>query len=256
MRDKQDQPPLSTNQSGLRVMTVALTMILLAFFIVLNSIAVVDERHRIEAIGSLLGSFGILPGGLSPMMGKGKSISPQEAPMIAEKETIADLLGTIKMKEPLSVSATPKGNLISIQDDVLFDAGSRAIKPASYGLLKGLCEIINQHGSPVQIIAHTDNVPPDEEAPFESNWELSALKAQEVLKFFAVIGNIDPSRLIAYGRADFDPVASNATRQTRAQNRRIEILLDHTVGETLGQMYRKKPSGFFVFKRFLFKLFD
>ena len=54
---------------GNRILIVALFIILLAFFIVLNSIAVVDERRKLEAIGSLVGTFGILPSGLSPFSG-------------------------------------------------------------------------------------------------------------------------------------------------------------------------------------------
>ena len=49
------------------LMTVCLFLILLTFFVLLNSIAVIDERKKIRAIGSLLGAFGSLHGGLSPL---------------------------------------------------------------------------------------------------------------------------------------------------------------------------------------------
>jgi chemotaxis protein MotB len=63
------------------VMTVSLFLILLTFFILLNSIAVIDEHRSRMAIGSLIGAFGGLPGGLSPLE-TGKSIMPPSAPMI------------------------------------------------------------------------------------------------------------------------------------------------------------------------------
>ena len=63
------------------VMTVSLFLILLTFFILLNSIAILDERKVRVAIGSLIGAFGSLPGGLSPMK-SGESIMPPTSPMM------------------------------------------------------------------------------------------------------------------------------------------------------------------------------
>lgn len=63
MKQKKGQSQGGSGQAGIRVLTVALFIILLAFFIVLNSIAVIDESRTLAALGSLIGSFGILPGG-------------------------------------------------------------------------------------------------------------------------------------------------------------------------------------------------
>jgi hypothetical protein len=73
------------------VMTVSLFLILLTFFILLNSIAVIDEHRSRMAIGSLIGAFGGLPGGLSPLE-TGKSIMPPSAPMVKEELTLEKLL--------------------------------------------------------------------------------------------------------------------------------------------------------------------
>ena len=79
------------------VMTVSLFLILLTFFILLNSIAVLDEHRSRVAIGSLIGAFGGLPGGLSPMKA-GKNIMPPSAPMIDEELTIKQILSYINNK--------------------------------------------------------------------------------------------------------------------------------------------------------------
>lgn len=243
-------------QSGIRVLTVSLFIILLAFFIVLNSIGVPDERHKIEALGSLIGSFGILPGGLSPMKGDGKGISPPQAPIANHDEAISEILAKGQPTSGLiSLSTTPEGKIVSIRDELLFDKGSYNIKLSSYRFLRKLCEMTNQDKYPVEITGHTDNRPGDAKS-FQSNWEISSLKAIEVLKFFVVIGKVDPMRLTAYGCGEYKPVESNETRQTRAQNRRVDIILDHKTEARLKEISRQDASRFFVFKRFVFRMFD
>jgi chemotaxis protein MotB len=256
MKRRQTQSEDDAGQSGIRVLTVSLFIILLAFFIVLNSIGVPDEKHKIEALGSLIGSFGILPGGLSPMKGEGKSISPPRAPMVSHEEALSGILATGQPTSgPISLSTSPEGKVVSIRDEVLFDKGSCKIKLSSYGFLKKLSEMINQDRYPVEVTGHTDNRPGDEKS-FKSNWEISSLRAIEILKFFVVIGEVDPMRLTAYGCGEYRPVASNQTRQTRAQNRRIDIILDHRSEARLKEISRQDASRFFVFKRFLFRMFD
>lgn len=256
MKPRQSQSENTAGESGIRVMVVSLFIILLAFFIVLNSIAVVDERRKLEAIGSLIGSFGILPGGLSPMKGTGKDLSVPQAPVAGLEDSLRELIGMNKEIPMLSsLSTSPEGKVIRIHDKVMFDEGSYKIRPSSYGFLKKLSETINQDKYPVKITGHTDNRPPDEK-PFHSNWEISSLRAMEVLKFLVVMGKVAPDRLTAYGCGEYEPIASNETRQTRAQNRRVEIVLDHRSEAKFKQIYRERPSRFLVFERFLFRMFD
>jgi chemotaxis protein MotB len=256
MKPRQSQSENTAGQSGIRVLIVSLFIILLAFFIVLNSIGVVDERRKIEALGSLIGSFGVLPGGLSPMKSEGQSISPSQAPIVPPETDLMEELGISEAISGLvSLWTSPEGKVITIRDKVIFDEGSYKIRLSSYGFLKKLCEIINQDRYPVEITGHTDNRPPDEKS-FHSNWEISSLRAMEVLKFFAVIGKVPPTRLTAYGCGEYKPIASNKTRQTRAQNSRVDIILDHRCEAKLKQVYREGSSRFFVFKRFLFRMFD
>ena len=256
MKPRQRESEDGPGQSGVRVLTVALFIILLAFFIVLNSIAVIDESRMLKAIGSLIGSFGILPGGLSPMKEKGKGVSPPQPPMAFYKMETTEIFGLdMPSSKLVSIRPTPKGDVISIQDRVIFDEESYKIKPSSYAFLKRLCEAINQDEYPVEITGHTDSRSPDEK-PVGSNWELSSLKALEVLRFFVVIGKVHPARLTAYGCGEYKPIASNDTRQTRAQNRRVDIILDQRSREKLKQIYQKGRSRFFVFKKFVFSIFD
>jgi chemotaxis protein MotB len=258
MGKKKKEEENNSAEAGIRVLTVALFIILLAFFIVLNSIAVVDDRRKLEALGSLTGSFGILPGGLSAMKSEGQSITPPQAPMVERDTDPSELIETeMPGAGRVFKRSTPKGQVITLEDRVLFDDGSYQIRPSSYGFLKGLCEIINEEDYPVEITGHTDSRPPDEMSA-NSNWSLSGLRALEVLKFFVVLGGVQPKRLMAYGRAEHSPVASNETRQTRARNNRVEIILARKSLDRLNRVFDKgsKPSPLVVFKRFVFRIFD
>ena len=81
------------------MMTVSLFMILLTFFILLNSIAVMDESRIRMALGSLMGAFGGLPGGLSPMA-SGDDIVPPSAPLMEEDLTVEQLVALLTKPVP------------------------------------------------------------------------------------------------------------------------------------------------------------
>jgi chemotaxis protein MotB len=79
-----------------------------------------------------------------------------------------------------------------------------------------------------QVGGHTDNQPIKSEevkARFPTNWELSAARATNVVRFLEETAGIPGKRLVAAGFSEFRPMASNKKEKTRAQNRRIEIAL-------------------------------
>jgi chemotaxis protein MotB len=243
--------------SGGRVLYAALFIILLAFFIVLNAIGVHDEKNTLAALGSLTGSFGILPGGLSTSKeGEVRVMSSERTPMESREAESLEIQGLGRSgKGAVEIRETPHGEVVSIQDRLLFDERSYKIKLGAYGFLKSLCEVINQDQYPVEITGHTDDMAPDENSVY-SNQEISSLRALEVFKFFVVIGKVPPSRLIAYGCGQYRPVASNETRQTRALNRRVDVLLTKKASGLLKGIYQKDPSALVVFKRFVFRVLD
>ncbi len=97
--------------------------------------------------------------------------------------------------------------------------------------------------NPVTVEGYTDNVPIST-ARYASNWELSAARAAAVVRAFAAIG-IDPDRLAAVGYGEQHPVATNATPEGRAHNRRVTILVarsaDAQRGLTTIGAERSKP---------------
>ena len=127
--------------------------------------------------------------------------------------------------------ATRAGRLvIQLPNDVLFDSGQTAIKPAGRDALSQLAKVlVSVKGRAFQVGGHTDNVP-IQTSRFPSNWELSTARAVEVVKLLVASG-VDPHELSAAGYGEFDPIASNDQPDGRAKNRRIEITLQPNLDE-------------------------
>ena len=68
-------------------------------------------------------------------------------------------------------------------------------------------------------------------------------------------GRIGAERLSAYGRGSTHPVASNDTRESRAQNRRVEVILDFNAPLYVKRIFKKRPAGTLTYKNFDFKVF-
>ena len=238
------------------VMTISLFLILLTFFILLNSIAVLDEKRTVVAIGSLLGAFGSFPGGLSPLK-TGESIMPLSAPMIEKKLDIEALLELLdkRMAGEIKVESFRDSGIITISEKALFEKDRYRLKSSSYPLLDELSSLIREGDYPVEIVGHTDNRP-GEEKGYRSNWELSTLMAIQVLKYFVEKGEVIPERLTAYGYGSYRPIAPNDTRQSRAKNRRLDIILNFRMPEYIRRIYRKRQPGIFTYKRFDFRVFE
>jgi chemotaxis protein MotB len=127
--------------------------------------------------------------------------------------------------------ATRDGRLVlQLPNDVLFDSGQVALKPAGRDALVQVARVlVTVPGRTFQVAGHTDNVP-IQNARFPSNWELSTARAVEVVKLLVSQG-VDPKVLSAAGYGEFDPVADNDAADGRAKNRRIEITLQPNLDE-------------------------
>ena len=240
------------------VMTVSLFLILLTFFILLNSIAVIDDNRTRLAIGSLIGAFGGLPGGLSPME-SGKSALPPTAPIIEEELTLEQLMSYVKrdLKElegDIKLETIGGQKRIIINEEGLFMENGFEIKPSAQPLLDKLSQVINKGSFPVEIAGYTDNAIHPEKG-YKSDWEISTIMALKVLKYFVSQCGILPNRLTAYGCGSNHPVTSNESIQSRAQNRRVEIDLKYNAPAYIKRIFKKNPAGFFTYKKFDFKIF-
>ncbi len=117
---------------------------------------------------------------------------------------------------------------VNLLNNILFDSGKTAIKPAGQKVLKSLGDVLNKFpDKALQIAGHTDNVQISSRLieRYPSNWELSTARATSVVHFLQDKVGLQGARLIAAGYSEYQPVVSNKEATGRAQNRRIQILL-------------------------------
>jgi chemotaxis protein MotB len=122
---------------------------------------------------------------------------------------------------------------VDVAEKFFFDSGSATIKTSGKELLKQVGAALNHYPDKIiRVAGHTDNVPIAKGGRFPSNWELSTARATSVVRFLQDQCGVPPERLIAAGRGQYAPVASNDTPEGRKKNRRIElILIDKTAIE-------------------------
>jgi chemotaxis protein MotB len=114
---------------------------------------------------------------------------------------------------------------ISIADKLLFNSGSSTVSERAKTVLGKVATVISSRPEmEVQVEGYTDNVPITSSG-VKDNWDLSVNRATSVVRVLQNDFNIDPKRLIAAGRSEYVPIASNDTSTGRATNRRTRIVI-------------------------------
>jgi chemotaxis protein MotB len=116
---------------------------------------------------------------------------------------------------------------VTMVDQILFAEGGWEIGKKGEATLDKLVPTLKTlKGQRIEVEGFTDNVPigPELKKRFPSNWELSAARATDVVRYLVSKG-VDPNALSAAGFGETRPVASNDTAAGKAKNRRIEIVL-------------------------------
>lgn len=114
---------------------------------------------------------------------------------------------------------------ISLADNMLFKSGSYYISPKAMDILDKIAKIIKDYKNySVLVEGNTDNVPINR-TNIRNNWDLSALRASSVVQVLQNKFGVDPQRLTAGGRGEYNPIATNATPEGRQLNRRTQIII-------------------------------
>lgn len=114
---------------------------------------------------------------------------------------------------------------ISLADNMLFRSGSYQISDKAMDILSKIAKIIKDYKDyDVLVEGNTDNVPISK-TNIRNNWDLSALRASSVVQVLQDKFGVDPSRLTAGGRGEYNPVATNSTAEGRQLNRRTQIII-------------------------------
>jgi chemotaxis protein MotB len=119
---------------------------------------------------------------------------------------------------------------VSLSENLLFPSGSAVVNPKGVDALAKLAAVLNLDADvAVNIEGHTDSIPI--RGKYKDNWDLSAARANSIVRILVDNYKVDPARVIASGHAYFDPVDTNSSVEGRAKNRRTEIILSPKLEE-------------------------
>jgi chemotaxis protein MotB len=162
-----------------------------------------------------------------------EELKKQKAAADARIATFRNLLSKLRAmidSGQLKVAIRGGRMIIALPNDILFDSGKTEVKAEGRAALDKVAQVLATVGDRDFLVAgHTDNVP-IKMPKFPSNWELSTARAVEVVHFLISKG-MKPKVLAAAGYGEFDPMVANDTPEHRAQNRRIEIVLQPNIGD-------------------------
>lgn len=121
---------------------------------------------------------------------------------------------------------------VSLADKLLFPSGSIIIDDNGKAALKQFAVVLNKElDINIAVEGHTDDKKIINLGQIKDNWDLSVLRATSVTRYLTEVEKVDPHRLTATGKSEFQPVDPANTNEARAKNRRIEIVLTPKLDE-------------------------
>ncbi|OQY18211.1 MAG: flagellar motor protein MotB [Desulfobacteraceae bacterium 4572_35.1] len=204
-----------------------LVTLLLTFFVLLLSMANMDQVKFSAAAGSLRGAFGVF-GGKDE-----REISPPSLVELtpAHDDLVQRLYSRIMVQmnrlrlDPSIKLVKDRGAVIlRINESVLFSPGTSKLKPAALPVLAKVASLVEPLPLQLRIEGHTDDLPFTSKDM--SNWDLSVARSVAVLKFFQQSDLFPLDRMSAVGYGAEHPLVPNDTAENRAKNRRVEFVLE------------------------------
>lgn len=190
------------------------------------------ERSRLEMLNSELESSKLTLASREKRLNElERIISTKDSLMSSLKNRVSEALLGFKGKG-LGIEQKDGRVYVSLDNSLLFASGKWTVDEKGKEAIRNLAQVLADNPE-IQILieGHTDNVPFGARSEIKDNWDLSVMRATSIVKLLSENKKIDPSRFTAAGRGEFVPVASNDSKDGRAANRRIEIILTPDLGE-------------------------
>ena len=186
-----------------------------------------------EQVGTLTSEKAALEARLAELRTSGDALGSQlrerELEAMKLQTTYDGLVSELKNEVEagqIQVQQLRDGLRVNVSQDILFDSGSAELDKNGTEVLGRVVGQLTKTNHQILVIGHTDNKPIGVALvkQYPSNWELAGARASSVVRLFTSSG-LPAKRILAVSEADVRPVASNATPEGRARNRRIEIRL-------------------------------
>ncbi|MCL1993702.1 MAG: flagellar motor protein MotB [Spirochaetes bacterium] len=211
--------------------------LLLCFFVIMFSPDDIQITRLQEVAVHFQQGGGLRPGGNTASPGRMADLGNRITALPAMERGFA--MGTAVRRatsvfapeirsEIIKVTHDERGLVITLASDAFFEpASSRINLEETRGILLRLGTFLASselQGRNFRIEGHADSVPVDPLGPWDDNWHLSAERSRSVLRYLTNLG-VDERRFQIAGFSDTRPVATNATPEGRALNRRVDIII-------------------------------
>lgn len=212
-----------------------LITLLMIFFLLMYTISNVNAQKFAALARSLAATLGEgtaslvgdATGSVVPPIipGDANCDSSQEAKQFQAIQTdLGKYIQQEHLQGEVSVTAEERGVVVSFQDRVLFAEGSADLSPKALEVLRQVGKVLSRTSNYLRVEGHTDNRP-IHTAQFRSNWELSVIRATNVVHVLVEQAGINPARISATGYGEYRPRVANDTAAHRALNRRVDIIV-------------------------------
>jgi chemotaxis protein MotB len=224
--------------------------LLMIFFIIMYAMSRMDQGESTELKRSISAEFGAIlevSGGDNPIDTGADASSEQNAVQDVSqaeknqagepltegekqeqvKEQLDAYIAENTLSDDITTSIETRGLVISFNGSMFFESGEAEIKSDQLPSLVAVAKVLNQpflEQSYIRVEGYTDNVPMKNDK-FDSNWDLSVMRASNVAKAIISQSGIDPTKVSAVGYGEYRPTGDNNTSEGRAQNRRVDILI-------------------------------
>ena len=234
--------------------------LLLTFFVLLFSFSTIDAKKWEEIVYSMSGAPYVAVQALNPdeviaEAMDGDSWEPAVEPSAATDsqaaqedtgltgnkkrfvqlyEKIQEHIKTNQLESMLKAEKEDDDSiLIRMTDSALFDSAKVDIKPDAMAVLSEICAIIDEYNDMIETIwveGHTDSVPISSDK-YRDNTDLSLMRAANVTRYMRNIMTIDPGKVVAEGFGEYRPVDTNETEAGKANNRRVDFVIQAKLEE-------------------------
>jgi chemotaxis protein MotB len=129
-----------------------------------------------------------------------------------------------KLGDYIVIMEQERGLVISFKDALLFSSGSDVLNSQARGIIKQVGSALSKVPNFIRVEGHTDNLPIST-SKFPSNWELSVMRASNVVHVLAEDAGISPDRLSVIGYGEYRPLVANMDAATQSMNRRVDVVI-------------------------------
>ena len=227
MKKKKNQDSGGSGAPAWMVTYSDMVTLLLTFFVLLLSMARLDKVLFRDAAGSLRGAFGVMNSAQNNEVAVPRIIefSPIDDDYVARVyKRVQAQMKRLKLDRDIELVKDRGAVILRVKDSILFSSGRVLIKPEAEPVLRKIAELVKPLPFGMRIEGHTDNVPPT--GGNVTNWDISMMRAVNVLKFFTKEDLFPIQRMSAVGYGAQKPVVSNDDEKGRALNRRVEFVME------------------------------